>query len=111
MFSRDMTIAGFDDALFDAMQKEVARQEAHIELIASENYASPRVLEAQGSQLTNKYAEGYPGKRYYGGCEFVDIAENLAIDYAKQLFGATYVNVQPHSGSQANSAVFQALVT
>ena len=110
MFSRDMTIAGFDDVLFDAMQKEVARQEAHIELIASENYASPRVLEAQGSQLTNKYAEGYPGKRYYGGCEFVDIAENLAIDYAKELFGATYVNVQPHSGSQANSAVFQALV-
>lgn len=106
MFSRDMTIAGFDDVLFDAMQKEVARQEAHIELIASENYASPRVLEAQGSQLTNKYAEGYPGKRYYGGCEFVDIAENLAIDYAKELFGATYVNVQPHSGSQANSAVF-----
>lgn len=85
----------------------MARQEAHIELIASENYASPRVLEAQGSQLTNKYAEGYPGKRYYGGCEFVDIAENLAIDYAKQLFGATYVNVQPHSGSQANSAVFK----
>lgn len=110
MFSRDMSIAGFDDVLFDAMQKEVKRQEAHIELIASENYASPRVLEAQGSQLTNKYAEGYPGKRYYGGCEFVDIAENLAIDYAKKLFGATYVNVQPHSGSQANSAVFQALV-
>ncbi|MGO1431957.1 MAG: serine hydroxymethyltransferase, partial [Halomonas sp.] len=110
MFSRDMSIAGFDDVLFDAMQKEVKRQEAHIELIASENYASPRVLEAQGSQLTNKYAEGYPGKRYYGGCEFVDIAENLAIDYAKELFGATYVNVQPHSGSQANSAVFQALV-
>ncbi|MGO2240951.1 MAG: serine hydroxymethyltransferase [Halomonas sp.] len=110
MFSRDMTIAGFDDVLFDAMQKEVARQEAHIELIASENYASPRVLEAQGSQLTNKYAEGYPGKRYYGGCEFVDIAENLAIDYAKELFGATYANVQPHSGSQANSAVFLALV-
>lgn len=111
MFSRDMTIAGFDDALFDAMQKEVARQEAHIELIASENYASPRILEAQGSQLTNKYAEGYPGKRYYGGCEFVDIAENLAIEYAKELYGATYANVQPHSGSQANSAVFQALVT
>lgn len=110
MFSRDMTIAGFDDALLDAMQKEVARQEAHIELIASENYASPRVMEAQGSQLTNKYAEGYPGKRYYGGCEFVDIAENLAIDYAKELFGATYANVQPHSGSQANSAVFLALV-
>lgn len=110
MFSRDMTIAGFDDALFDAMQKEVARQEAHIELIASENYASPRVMEAQGSQLTNKYAEGYPGKRYYGGCEYVDIVEQLAIDYAKELFGATYANVQPHSGSQANGAVFQALV-
>ncbi|CAM3441807.1 serine hydroxymethyltransferase [Halomonas lysinitropha] len=110
MFSRDMTIAGFDDALFDAMQKEVARQEAHIELIASENYASPRVLEAQGSQLTNKYAEGYPGKRYYGGCEYVDIVEQLAIDYAKELFDATYANVQPHSGSQANAAVFQALV-
>ena len=110
MFSRDMTIAGFDDVLFDAMQKEVARQEAHIELIASENYASPRIMEAQGSQLTNKYAEGYPGKRYYGGCEYVDIVEQLAIDYAKELFGATYVNVQPHSGSQANGAVFQALV-
>ncbi|MGM0986242.1 MAG: serine hydroxymethyltransferase [Pseudomonadota bacterium] len=110
MFSRDMQIAGFDDALFDAMQKEVARQEAHIELIASENYASPRVLEAQGSQLTNKYAEGYPGKRYYGGCEYVDIVEQLAIDYAKELFGASYANVQPHSGSQANGAVFQALV-
>lgn len=110
MFSRDMQIAGFDDALFEAMQKESARQEAHIELIASENYASPRVMEAQGSQLTNKYAEGYPGKRYYGGCEFVDIVEQLAIDYAKQLFGATYANVQPHSGSQANGAVFQALI-
>ncbi|ALM54527.1 serine hydroxymethyltransferase [Halomonas huangheensis] len=110
MFSRDMTIAGFDDALFDAMQKEVGRQEAHIELIASENYASPRVMEAQGSQLTNKYAEGYPGKRYYGGCEYVDVVEQLAIDYAKELFGASYANVQPHSGSQANGAVFQALV-
>ncbi|MFM9269511.1 serine hydroxymethyltransferase [Halomonas elongata] len=110
MFSRDMQIAGFDDVLFDAMQKESARQEAHIELIASENYASPRVLEAQGSQLTNKYAEGYPGKRYYGGCEYVDVVEQLAIDYAKELFGASYANVQPHSGSQANGAVFQALV-
>ncbi|GED21219.1 serine hydroxymethyltransferase [Halomonas halmophila] len=110
MFSRDMQIAGFDDALLDAMQKESARQEAHIELIASENYASPRVLEAQGSQLTNKYAEGYPGKRYYGGCEFVDVVEQLAIDYARELFGASYANVQPHSGSQANGAVFQALV-
>ncbi|MGB8711527.1 MAG: serine hydroxymethyltransferase [Onishia taeanensis] len=110
MFSRDMQIAGFDDALLEAMQKETARQEAHIELIASENYASPRVMEAQGSQLTNKYAEGYPGKRYYGGCEYVDIVEQLAIDYAKELFGASYANVQPHSGSQANGAVFQALV-
>src|SRR5690554_7268527 len=110
MFSRDMTIAGFDDALFDAMQKEVARQEAHIELIASENYASPRVMEAQGSQLTNKYAEGYPGKRYYGGCEYVDIVEQLAIDRAKELFGADYANVQPHAGSQANAAVYPALL-
>src|SRR5690554_3443994 len=98
MFSRDMTIAGFDDALFDAMQKEVARQEAHIELIASENYASPRVMEAQGSQLTNKYAEGYPGKRYYGGCEYVDIVEQLAIDYAKELFGATDLGMSLDAG-------------
>lgn len=110
MFTRDMQIAGFDDALWNAMQQEVARQEAHIELIASENYASPRVMQAQGTQLTNKYAEGYPGKRYYGGCEHVDVVEDLAIQYAKQLFDATYANVQPHSGSQANSAVFQALV-
>ncbi|SFH84258.1 serine hydroxymethyltransferase [Modicisalibacter xianhensis] len=110
MFTRDMQIAGFDDALWNAMQLEVARQEAHIELIASENYASPRVMQAQGTQLTNKYAEGYPGKRYYGGCEHVDVVEDLAIQYAKQLFDATYANVQPHSGSQANSAVFQALV-
>ncbi|MDW5378234.1 serine hydroxymethyltransferase [Halomonas sp. HP20-15] len=110
MFTRDMQVAGFDDALWDAMQKEVARQEAHIELIASENYASPRVMQAQGTQLTNKYAEGYPGKRYYGGCEHVDVVEQMAIDYAKQLFNATYANVQPHSGSQANGAVFQALV-
>ncbi|MCG7600483.1 serine hydroxymethyltransferase [Halomonas sp. McH1-25] len=110
MFTRDMQIAGFDDALWDAMQQEVARQEAHIELIASENYASPRVMQAQGTQLTNKYAEGYPGKRYYGGCEHVDVVEDLAIQYAKQLFDATYANVQPHSGSQANGAVFQALV-
>ena len=110
MFTRDMQVAGFDDALWDAMRKEVARQEAHIELIASENYASPRVMQAQGTQLTNKYAEGYPGKRYYGGCEHVDVVEQLAIDYAKQLFNATYANVQPHSGSQANGAVFQALV-
>ncbi|WP_110667725.1 serine hydroxymethyltransferase [Salinicola halophilus] len=110
MFTRDMQVAGFDDALWDAMQKEVTRQEAHVELIASENYASPRVMEAQGSQLTNKYAEGYPGKRYYGGCEYVDVVEQMAIDYAKELFGASYANVQPHSGSQANGAAFQALV-
>ncbi len=110
MFNRDMKIAGFDDELWSAMQAEEKRQEAHIELIASENYTSPRVMEAQGSVLTNKYAEGYPGKRYYGGCEFVDIAEDLAIDRAKELFGAAYANVQPHSGSQANSAVFMALL-
>ncbi|AOY88813.1 serine hydroxymethyltransferase [Marinobacter salinus] len=110
MFNRDMKIAGFDDELWNAMQAEEKRQEAHIELIASENYTSPRVMEAQGSVLTNKYAEGYPGKRYYGGCEFVDIAEELAIDRAKELFGAAYANVQPHSGSQANSAVFMALL-
>ena len=111
MLTRDMNIADFDAELWQAMQDEVARQEAHIELIASENYTSPRVLEAQGSQLTNKYAEGYPGKRYYGGCEFVDKAEELAIERAKELFGADYANVQPHAGSQANAAVFQALVT
>ena len=99
MFNRDMKIAGFDDELWNAMQAEEKRQEAHIELIASENYTSPRVMEAQGSALTNKYAEGYPGKRYYGGCEFVDIAEDLAITRAKELFGAAYANVQPHSGS------------
>lgn len=110
MFNRDMKIAGFDDELWNAMQAEEKRQEAHIELIASENYTSPRVMEAQGSALTNKYAEGYPGKRYYGGCEFVDIAEDLAITRAKELFGAAYANVQPHSGSQANSAVFMALL-
>lgn len=110
MFNREMKIAGFDDELWSAMQAESGRQEAHIELIASENYTSPRVMQAQGSVLTNKYAEGYPGKRYYGGCEFVDIAEDLAIERAKQLFGAAYANVQPHSGSQANSAVFMALL-
>ncbi|MBZ2170132.1 serine hydroxymethyltransferase [Marinobacter sp. F4216] len=110
MFNRDMKIAGFDDELWNAMQAEEKRQEAHIELIASENYTSPRVMEAQGSKLTNKYAEGYPGKRYYGGCEYVDVAEQLAIDRAKELFGAAYANVQPHSGSQANSAVFMALL-
>ena len=111
MLTRDMNIADFDAELFDAISKETVRQEEHIELIASENYCSARVLEAQGSQLTNKYAEGYPGKRYYGGCEYADIVEQLAIDRAKELFGATYANVQPHAGSQANSAVFQALVT
>ncbi len=110
MFSREIRIAGFDDELWAALKGEKQRQEAHIELIASENYASPRVLEAQGSVLTNKYAEGYPGKRYYGGCEFVDIAEQLAIDRAKRLFKADYANVQPHSGSQANAAVYMALV-
>jgi glycine hydroxymethyltransferase len=110
MFSAQMAIAGFDSELAQAIASERGRQEDHIELIASENYASPRVLEAQGSVLTNKYAEGYPGKRYYGGCEFVDIAETLAIDRAKQLFGAAYANVQPHSGSQANAAVYFALL-
>ncbi|RFA27011.1 serine hydroxymethyltransferase [Alkalilimnicola ehrlichii] len=110
MFSNDMKIASFDPELAQAMADENRRQEDHIELIASENYASPRVLEAQGSVLTNKYAEGYPGKRYYGGCEFVDIAEQLAIDRAKELFGADYANVQPHSGSQANAAVYFALL-
>jgi glycine hydroxymethyltransferase len=105
-----MSIAGFDDELFQAIEEEHQRQEDHIELIASENYTSPRVLEAQGSQLTNKYAEGYPAKRYYGGCEFVDKVEQLAIDRAKDLFGADYANVQPHSGSQANMAVFMALI-
>ncbi len=110
MFRTTMTIEGFDPELFKAIQGERRRQEEHIELIASENYTSPRVLEAQGSVLTNKYAEGYPGKRYYGGCEYVDIAEQLAIDRAKQLFGADYANVQPHSGSQANAAAYFALV-
>ena len=105
-----MTIAGFDDELAQAIKNEEIRQEEHIELIASENYASPRVMEAQGSGLTNKYAEGYPGKRYYGGCEYVDIAEQLAIDRVKELFGADYANVQPHSGSQANAAVYFALL-
>ena len=106
MFSASQTIAKFDPELFKAMEAERQRQEDHIELIASENYASPAVMEAQGSVLTNKYAEGYPGKRYYGGCEYVDIAEQLAIDRAKKLFGAEYANVQPHSGSQANAAVY-----
>src|SRR5690606_14071707 len=110
MFSRSNDIASFDPELWSAMQQEAQRQEEHIELIASENYTSPAVMQAQGSVLTNKYAEGYPGKRYYGGCEFVDVAEQLAIDRAKALFGADYANVQPHAGSQANSAVFQALL-
>ena len=110
MFPRDARIEGFDPELAQAIANENRRQEDHVELIASENYASPRVMEAQGSQLTNKYAEGYPGKRYYGGCEYVDIAEQLAIDRCKQLFGADYANVQPHSGSQANQAVYFALL-
>lgn len=109
MFSSTMTVAGFDPELAESIDRERRRQEEHIELIASENYASPRVLEMQGSVLTNKYAEGYPGKRYYGGCEFVDVGERLAIERAKQLFGAAYANVQPHSGSSANIAVFLAL--
>ncbi len=111
MFAKDLRIAGYDDTLAQAIEAERQRQEDHVELIASENYASPRVLEAQGTVLTNKYAEGYPGKRYYGGCEYVDIAEKLAIDRAKQLFGADYANVQPHSGSQANAAVYLALLS
>ena len=110
MFTKQDRIQGYDDALFAAMSEEERRQEAHLELIASENYTSQRVMEAQGSGLTNKYAEGYPGKRYYGGCEFVDKVEQLAIERAKQLFGADYANVQPHSGSQANAAVFLALL-
>lgn len=110
MLRRDMNIADYDPVLWQAIQDENRRQEEHIELIASENYASPRVMEAQGSQFTNKYAEGYPGKRYYGGCEYADIVEQLAIDRAKELFGADYVNVQPHSGSQANAAVYGALL-
>lgn len=109
MFSKKMTIAGFDDEVWQAIQQETIRQEEHIELIASENYASPRVMAAQGSVLTNKYAEGYPSKRYYGGCEYVDVVEDLAIARLKQLFGAAYANVQPHSGSQANAAVYFAL--
>ena len=110
MFKNSMTIAGFDDDLFQAMEEERQRQEDHIELIASENYTSPRVMEAQGSCLTNKYAEGYPTKRYYGGCEYVDKVEQLAIDRLKELYDADYANVQPHSGSQANMAVYMALV-
>jgi glycine hydroxymethyltransferase len=110
MYAANMNIAHFDPQLHAAMEGERRRQEEHIELIASENYTSPRVLAAQGSVLTNKYAEGYPGRRYYGGCEYVDIAEQLAIDRARQLFGADYANVQPHSGSQANAAVYLALL-
>ncbi|MFK8260095.1 serine hydroxymethyltransferase [Erwinia sp. AnSW2-5] len=110
MLKREMNIADYDADLWQAMEQEKVRQEEHIELIASENYTSPRVMQAQGSQLTNKYAEGYPGKRYYGGCEYVDIVEQLAIDRAKALFGADYANVQPHSGSQANFAVYTALL-
>ncbi len=111
MFSRKDTLDTYDEELWKAIELESRRQEEHVELIASENYASPRVLQAQGSVLTNKYAEGYPGKRYYGGCEYVDVAEQLAIDRAKQLFGADYANVQPHSGSQANAAVYLALLS
>ncbi len=110
MYNKKMSIAGFDDEIAHAIAAEEVRQEEHIELIASENYTSPRVMEAQGSVLTNKYAEGYPSKRYYGGCEHVDVAEQLAIDRAKELFGADYANVQPHSGSQANAAVYLALL-
>jgi glycine hydroxymethyltransferase len=110
MFTKDMQVAGFDDEIWSAIQEEETRQEEHIELIASENYTSPRVMQAQGTALTNKYAEGYPGKRYYGGCEYVDKAEQIAIDRVKALFGADYANVQPHSGSQANSAVYLALL-
>src|SRR5258708_28844713 len=110
MFAANLKIEGYDPELAAAIASEKQRQEDHVELIASENYASPRVLEAQGSVLTNKYAEGYPGKRYYGGCEFVDIAEKLAIERVKQLFDADYANVQPHSGSQANQAVYFALL-
>src|SRR3990172_3251499 len=110
MFSAHDTLAKIDPELWAAVQAENRRQEDHIELIASENYVSHAVMEAQGSQLTNKYAEGYPGKRYYGGCEFVDITENLALDRVKKLFHAEYANVQPHSGSQANQAVYFAVL-
>jgi len=109
MFDNKQTLAQFDPEIWQSIQDEERRQEEHIELIASENYTSPQVMAAQGTVLTNKYAEGYPGKRYYGGCEYVDVAEELAIERAKKLFGADYANVQPHSGSQANAAVYQAL--
>ena len=111
MFAKNHTLANIDPEIFAVIQKENLRQQEHIELIASENYTSPAVMEAQGSQLTNKYAEGYPGKRYYGGCEHVDVVEQLAIDRLKQLFGANFANVQPNSGSQANQGVFFALLT
>ena len=110
IFSNISSIKEYDRDLWTSFENEAQRQEDHIELIASENYASKRILEAQGSLLTNKYAEGYPSKRYYGGCEFVDVAENLAIERAKQLFDADYANVQPHSGSSANAAAFLALL-
>ncbi len=110
MFAKDLNIADFDAEVWQAIENEVTRQEEHLELIASENYASPRVMQAQGTVLTNKYAEGYPAKRYYGGCENVDVVEQLAIDRAKELFNAGYANVQPHSGSQANAAVYLALL-
>ncbi len=110
MIQNDFSIAEYDPDLWNAIEAEAHRQEQHIELIASENYASLRVLQAQGSVLTNKYAEGYPGKRYYGGCEYVDLVEQLAIDRAKKLFNADYANVQPHSGSQANAAAYMALL-
>src|SRR5690606_13817139 len=110
MFSKQDQIQGYDDELLSAILDEESRQERHIELIASENYCSKRVMQAQGSGLTNKYAEGYPGKRYYGGCEYVDKVERIAIERAKQLFGADYANVQPHSGSQANAAVYLTLL-
>src|SRR6202162_4251377 len=106
MFAKNLTLANVDPELWSAIQKENQRQQDHIELIASENYCSPAVMQAQGTQLTNKYAEGYPGKRYYGGCEFVDVAEQLAIDRLKQLFNAEFANVQPHSGAQANQGGF-----
>ena len=111
MWTQAKSLAQADPELFRAIEAERGRQEAHIELIASENYCSPAVMEAQGSELTNKYAEGYPGKRYYGGCEFVDVAETLAIERVKQVFDCDYANVQPHSGAQANAAVFMALVS
>ena len=109
-YSLQETISDFDPDLWSAMNKEAQRQEDHLELIASENYASPLVLQAQGSVLTNKYAEGYPGKRYYGGCEYIDLVEQLAMDRAKELFKADYANVQTHSGSQANASAYMALL-